>query len=990
MKQLPILTSLFVMALPWCGQALDRLPYNHPGLAVDLGVGLWAWPVPCDADGDGDFDLIVSCPDKPSNGVYLFENVTGDTARTKMPVFKPGRLLSKTVTYVMPSYVDGGMRVLTPAVEYKNFTKTGLDEKVELSVSAKFHKPEGTQPKGPKMRHNQWRYADYDGDGALDLVVAVEDWSYYGWDDAWNAEGKWQNGPLHGWVYVLRNTGSTKEPVYDKPFFVEAAGVRLDVFGCPSPNFEDFDGDGDLDLLCGEFLDKFTYFENVGTRKEPRYTKGRRLKNGKVEDLMMDLEMIVPVAFDWDKDGDFDLIVGDEDGRVAFIENTGKLSTDRTPLFKDPVYFQQEADTLKCGALATPVGFDWDGDGDTDIVSGNTAGYIEFFENLSGPKVAKPKWAAPVRLSAGGKVFRVLAGPNGSIQGPAEAKWGYTTLNIQDWDADGLPDIVVNAIWGRVQWLKNVGTRTKPELAAPQPMEVEWQGETPKPAWVWWKPTGKELVTQWRTTPVIYDFNQDGLMDLAMLDQEGYLAYFERAKQGGKLVLKSPQRAFVDEKGDPLQLNSGTAGRSGRRKLCLTDWDGDGKFDLLLNSSNADFLQQVEANDGKWIMRNAGTLAEKNIEGHDVSPTVVDFDGNGVPDFLGGAEDGRFYYLQNPRSRKGLTASPIMRSEFIFEENAKPAPSCHASTIVEAKDGSLVSSWFGGTAEGKPDVVIWVSRAVDGKWSSPVEVANGVQPDGTRHPCWNPVLFQPREGPLMLFYKAGPTPQNWWGMLRTSKDNGKTWSEPTRLPGGILGPIKNKPVQLADGTILCPTSSETVSKPSVWRVHFEMTKDVGKTWTTSRPVSPGEPPLNAIQPSVLFLGKEKLLALGRTREGKVFQVTSGDSGKTWGDMSLTSLPNPNSGTDALTMKDGRHVLIYNHTPKGRSPINVAISEDGLNWKGALVLESGKGEYSYPAVIQTRDGLLHFTYTWKRELVKHVVVDPKQLQPREIRGGVWPE
>lgn len=645
-----ILCSLTLIAACPVAVALERLPYNHPGLAVDLGVGLWAWPVPCDADGDGDFDLIVSCPDKPSNGIYVFENATGDTAKHKMPVFKPGRAISKTVHYVMPSYVDGGMRVLTPGTEYKNFTKTGLDEKVKLPLDAKFHKPQGKQPKGPKMRHNQWRYTDYDGDGALDLIVAVEDWSYYGWDDAWNAEGKWTNGPLHGWIYVVRNTGSTAEPKYDKPVFLDAGGKRLDVFGCPSPNFEDFDGDGDLDLVCGEFLDKFTYFENTGTRKQPVYAEGRRVTDTDGKHLRMDLEMIAPVAFDWDKDGDADLICGDEDGRVAFIENTGKLSAEKSPIFERPKYFQQEADTLKCGALATPVGFDWDGDGDTDIVSGNTAGYIEFFENLSGPKVAQPKWAAPKRLEADGKTFRILAG-NRSIQGPAEAKWGYTTLNIADWDTDGLPDIVLNSITSEVQWLKNIGTRKEPKLAAPQPVEVEWSGEQPKLAWGWLRPKGKGLLTQWRTTPAIHDFNGDGLLDLAMLDTEGYLAFFERAKQDGKLILKAPRRAFVDEKDKPLQLNAGTAGRSGRRKLCVTDWDGDGKFDLLLNSSNADFLKQVGMKDGNWVMKNAGTLAEKNIEGHDVSPTVVDFDGDNVPDFLGGAEDGRFYFLRNQRSK---------------------------------------------------------------------------------------------------------------------------------------------------------------------------------------------------------------------------------------------------------------------------------------------------------------------------------------------------
>lgn len=625
--------------------ALEQIAYNHPGLVVDLGVGLWAWPVPCDADGDGDYDLIVSCPDKPSNGVYFFENTTGDTAKVKMPVFKPGRFISRTEHYVMPSYVEGGMRVLSPGYEYESFTTKGLGEKRKLPLDARFHKPTGTQPKGPRLRHNQWRYTDYDGDGVLDLIVAVEDWSHYGWDDAWNAKGEWQNGPLHGWIYLIRNSGSSAAPKYGTPSFIHADGKRLDVFGCPSPQFEDFDGDGDLDLLCGEFLDRFTYFQNTGTRTAPVYAKGVRVTDTTGGHLRMDLQMIVPVAFDWDRDGDKDLVCGDEDGRVAFIENTGRLAPDGSPVFEKPRYFQQEADTLKCGALATPVGFDWDGDGDMDLISGNTAGYIEFFENLSGKGVRFPKWNAPVRLEAGGKTFRVQAGKR-SIQGPAEAKWGYTTLNIADWDGDGLPDIVFNSIVGEVQWLRNVGTRTRPELAAARLVEVEWEESQPELKWGWLKPRGKGILTQWRTTPVIHDFNGDGRQDLAMLDTEGYLTFFERGKKG----LKPPRRAFVNEEGQPLRLNAGTAGKSGRRKLCVTDWDGDGRFDFLLNSANADFLQQVGEKDGNWVMRSAGTLAERNIEGHDVSPTVVDFDGDKIPDFVGGAEDGRFYFMRNPRA----------------------------------------------------------------------------------------------------------------------------------------------------------------------------------------------------------------------------------------------------------------------------------------------------------------------------------------------------
>ncbi len=328
----------------------------------------------------------------------------------------------------------------------------------------------------------------------------------------------------------------------------------------------------------------------------------------------------------------------------------------------------------------------------------------------------------------------------------------------------------------------------------------------------------------------------------------------------------------------------------------------------------------------------------------------------------------------------------VLKSEFIFEQ--APVPSCHASTIVETKDG-MVAAWFAGTAEGKPDVGIWSSRLVNGAWTAPVEVANGIIPDG-RVPCWNPVLFQPKSGALMLFYKMGPSPSTWWGMLRTSTDSGKTWSDGTRLPEGILGPIKNKPVQLDDGTLLCPTSSETNNKPSAWRVHFERSSDLGKTWTTAQPSGLGNPVVDAIQPSVLFLGGGKLAAIGRSKNKQVFHVESPDEGKTWGTMTLLDLPNPNSGTDAVTLKDGRHLLIYNHTAKGRSPLNLALSKDGKEWLAAVVLETEpKAEFSYPAIIQASDGLVHVTYTWKRQKVKHAVIDPAKLDLKPMVKGVWP-
>jgi predicted neuraminidase len=332
--------------------------------------------------------------------------------------------------------------------------------------------------------------------------------------------------------------------------------------------------------------------------------------------------------------------------------------------------------------------------------------------------------------------------------------------------------------------------------------------------------------------------------------------------------------------------------------------------------------------------------------------------------------------------------SGVVLSEFIFE--TAPFPSCHASSLAETGSG-LVAAWFGGTRERAPDVGIWISRTLDGHWSPPVEVADGVQTDGSRLPCWNPVLFQPKSGPILLFYKIGPDPRSWWGMLRSSDDGGKTWSEARRLPEGFLGPVKNKPVQLADGSILCPSSTEALGRTPAWRLHFERTADLGRTWTMSEPPMGEGMTINAIQPSILTHPNGSLQAVGRTKEGHIFQSWSADGGKTWSALTLTDLPNPNSGTDAVTLRDGRQLIVYNHNaePKGRTPLNVAVSKDGKNWQAALVLESEAGEYSYPAVIQTSDGRVHITYTWKRKRIKHVVVDPARLQLKEMPGGNWP-
>ena len=338
-------------------------------------------------------------------------------------------------------------------------------------------------------------------------------------------------------------------------------------------------------------------------------------------------------------------------------------------------------------------------------------------------------------------------------------------------------------------------------------------------------------------------------------------------------------------------------------------------------------------------------------------------------------------------ARAHQATGAIVTSEFIF--NTAPFVSAHASTIAETEDG-LVAAWFGGSREGAPDVGIWSSRRECGGWTAPVEIATGTDERGTRYPCWNPVLFEMPGGALTLFYKTGPRPSDWWGMVKTSADAGRTWSDGRRLPAGILGPIKNKPVRLDDGTIVSGSSTESPDARSIWRIHFERSTDGGRTWTVVEPPAPQSgAEIDAIQPSILLHADGRLQALGRTRSQRVFETWSSDRGRTWTPLALTSLPNPNAGIDAVTLRDRRHLIVYNHTTQGRSPLNVAVSRDGKSWEPALVLESEPGEYSYPAVIQATDGIVHVTYTWKRQRIKHVAIDPAKVTTVAIVDGRWP-
>jgi alpha-L-rhamnosidase len=346
---------------------------------------------------------------------------------------------------------------------------------------------------------------------------------------------------------------------------------------------------------------------------------------------------------------------------------------------------------------------------------------------------------------------------------------------------------------------------------------------------------------------------------------------------------------------------------------------------------------------------------------------------------------GSYTFTRIKKWKKG-----IVKDEFVFERAI--FPESHAATIAETPAG-LIAAWFGGTKEGNKDVCIWTSHLLNNKWTVPAKVADGIMNDTLRYPCYNPVLFYTSGGELLLFYKIGPNVAGWTGWMKRSKDNGKTWSEREALPDGFLGPIKNKPV-VVNGVLYCPSSTEKGG----WKAHIEFTLDNGKTWTKTASLNDGKT-MEAIQPSILQHKDGRLQLLCRSRNTTLNEAWSSDGGKTWSEMKASGLPNNNSGTDAVTLKDGRQLLVYNHVlpaaswvrGKGpRTPLNVAVSNDGIKWFAATVLEDSPiSQYSYPSVIQTKDGMVHIVYTWRRERIKHVVIDPSKLELTEIVNQQWP-
>jgi hypothetical protein len=583
----------------------DMLDYGKGHVNADLGVGLWATAMPIDWDGDGDWDLLYSCQDVPQNGLYVYLQV-------QPGLFRCTERLGNGMWYLSLADMngDGNVDLLVGDAWFDDVRANGTTKRVEGPIPRPDY----------KLRSFMARQMDWDGDGVLDILSAGGDWREYGWDRAFDENGMWTRGPLHGPVWFHRNTGTNAAPEYAERVPLKADDRPIDVYGSPCPCVADWDGDGDLDLICGEFRDEFTYFENVGTRTYPRLAAPRPVMSARGK-LNVDLCMMSPVACDWNGDGRPDLVVGQEDGRVSVMLHRGLMFG--APQFAEERFLTEMDPPLKSGGLVTP----WVDRATHDLYCGNTAGYMEWFQWHQG------EYRPGRYLRMGNEAFRIQAGYNGSIQGPAEEKWGYTVPTLGDIDNDGVSEIVYNSIIGRIECVSPSDSHG--HVGPVRPLQVAWQGTPPYPSWNWWKPEPNDLVVQWRTRPLVVDWDKDGENDLVAVDHEGYLAWYRFANG----TLLPGDRVFLGEDGEPLRLNDREGGRSGRAKIHLADWDGDGDLDLIRNTKNTGWFENTGENTFVW----RGEFPGRPLAGHTTAPQAVDWDGDGVLDLIVGAEDGHVY-----------------------------------------------------------------------------------------------------------------------------------------------------------------------------------------------------------------------------------------------------------------------------------------------------------------------------------------------------------
>jgi len=639
------ITVMEIKAVPKKIGGMERLSLNNPDITLPIRLGTRSSPMFYDIDGDGKNELVVAGFGRSYSGVAggsISAFKRGDDS-SSVEVESLGIVFSGTNFPIYSEKTDGSpVFVTTKGEMYTEISSMGYGDVRTFSKLTGYFK-----------------LYDVDGDGKSDAVYVKG--SAKG-ENVYDKNGN----PMISYsasMYWLKNTGTEEYPLFaGNPIsFINEDGAEFLVSDptqyayISSFCLMDLDGDGDLDLVAGGWLNEFYYYENIGTAKLPKFkNQGIRIET---ESGVMKLDSCrySAINYDWDGDGKDDLLMGGDTGDVMYFRFTGRFNSETgAPIFEDGKNIVAKADYLSTATLCRPTACDFDGDGDDDLIVGDGSGYMWFVENLTGGE--SPKWAAPVKMKdENGVALCIKAGYNGSLQGTQEREWGYLVPCACDWDGDGDVDVIANSVTGRIVWFENIGTATAPQLTQPKAVEVEWEGETLYPAEQWWKPTGKELVTQHRTTPFAIDLNGDGLCDLVMLDHEGYLAFYERYKDGDTLKLKQGARIFLDTNGNPIKLKSDTVGDTsingghiGRVKIAVVDWDGDGMLDIIVSGNSFVWYKTSKIMNGKYyIEKQKDELDTGNIKGHDQGFTIVDFNGDGKPDILSGSETGYFFYLEN-------------------------------------------------------------------------------------------------------------------------------------------------------------------------------------------------------------------------------------------------------------------------------------------------------------------------------------------------------
>ncbi len=312
----------------------------------------------------------------------------------------------------------------------------------------------------------------------------------------------------------------------------------------------------------------------------------------------------------------------------------------------------------------------------------------------------------------------------------------------------------------------------------------------------------------------------------------------------------------------------------------------------------------------------------------------------------------------------------VFEREEIFAPGASGSQ-CHAATLCELADGELMAAWYAGTHEKARDVAIFAARKPTGAaWTPPCVLA-----DTPGFSEGNPVLHRDAAGTLQLYYVTmrGDRWDTCQVKRQDSLDGGRTWGRPALLRAEEGWMTSNKPLTLADGTTLLPLYEEHGAA-------FTLRIDDQGAWQRSNLV---ETPHGVIQPALAPLDDEQILMFLRSYEpsnGAIWQSVSDDDGRTWAAPVRTDLPNPNTRVDLQTLPSGALALAFNNTPRGRSPLALALSDDqGRTWSIRVDIETGDGEFSYPALYRTADGLCHLAYTHRRVNIVHVAFDEEWLR-----------